>query len=173
MENGKKVEAELRKRGLNPAVAAVAEDEAGTSLLANLTGNSPGNAFRAVAFDRRAQEDARRLTWQRPAKLSLSWKGVTLPRNASVILDIQAGARPSNRISLSPLGSANGKTIDLTSSLELAAGKGWRRLTVPLACFGSQALEGLVLASSGALEFEIDSMGIMPGSDAVDCKGPF
>ena len=163
----------LFERGLNPAVAAVAEDEAGTVALANLTGNTLGNGFRAAAFDRRAQEDARRLTWQRPAKLSLSWKGATLPRNASVILDIQAGARPSDRISLSPLGSANGKTIDLTSSLELAAGKGWRRLIVPLACFGPEAPEGLVLASAGALEFEIDSMGIMPGSETVDCKGPF
>lgn len=163
----------LFERRLNPAVAAGAEDEAGTASLANLAGSSLGGSFRAVAFDRRAQEDARRLTWQRPAKLSLTWKGATLPPNASVILDIQAGARPSAMISLTSLGPTSGKMVDLTTSLELAAGKGWRRLTVPLACFGPEAPEGLVLASAGAFEFEIDSMGITPGSETVDCKGPF
>ena len=163
----------LFERRLNPAVAASAEDEAGTASLANLAGSSPGGSFSVSAFDRRAQEDARRLTWQRPAKLSLSWKGATLPPNASVILDIQVGGRPSAMISLTPLGPTSGKMVDLTSSLELAAGKGWRRLTVPLACFGPQAPEGLVLASAGAFEFEIDSMGITPGSEPVDCKGPF
>ena len=163
----------LFERGLNPAVVAGAGDEAGTVALANLTGSSPGGSFRAVTFDRRAQEDARRLIWQHPAKLSLSWKGVTLPRDASVILDIQAGTRPSATFSLTPIGPASGKSVDLTSSLELAAGKGWRRLTVPLACFGPAAPEGLVLSSAGPFEFEIDSMGITPGSPTVDCKGPF
>ena len=163
----------LFERGLNPAVVAGAEDEAGTGTLANLVGSSPGGGFRVMAFDRHAQEDARRLIWQRPAKLSMSWKGATLPHDASVILDIRAGTRPSATISLTPLGAASGKRIDLTSSLELAAGKGSRRLTVPLACFGPQAPEGLVLESAGPFEFEIDSMGIMPGSEAADCKGPF
>ena len=163
----------LFERGLNPAVAAGAEDEAGTVALANLAGNSRGGSFRALAFDRRAQEDARRLIWHRPAKLILSWKEARVSRNASVVLDIQAKARPSAMISLTPSGPASGRAVDLTSSLDLAAGKGWRRLTVPLACFGPEAPEGLVLASAGAFEFEIDSMGITPGSEPVDCKGPF
>ena len=163
----------LFERRLNPAAAAGAQDSAGAGTLANLAGSSRGGDFRAVAFDRRAQEDARHLIWQRPASLSLTWKGVTLPRNASVVLDIRAQTRPSATLSLAPLTTANGRTVDLTSSMELAAGKGWRRLTVPLACFGPQAPEGLVLTSAGPFEFEIDSMGIMPGSDAVDCKGPF
>ena len=163
----------LFERGLNPAVTAMAVDEAGTATLSNFSGRSPGDAFRAIPFDRRAQEDARRLSWRRPAKLNLSWKGAKLPRNAAFVLDIQAGARPSAMISLTPLGPTSAKIVDLTSSLELAAGKGWRRLTVPLACFGPEAPEGLVLASAGAFEFEIDSMGITPGSEPVDCKGPF
>ena len=163
----------LFERRLNPAVTADAQDSAGAGTLANLAGSSPGGGFRAVAFDRRAQEDARRLVWLRPASLSLTWKGVALPRNASVVLDVQARIRPSAKLSLAPIATASGLTVDLTSSLELAAGKGWRRLTVPLACFGPQAPEGLVLTSAGPFEFEIDSMGIMPGSEAVDCKGPF
>jgi beta-glucosidase len=163
----------LFERGLNPSVIASVDDEGGSTSLANFVGSSPAGALRIGGFDRNAQEDARRLTWVRPGKVKLSWNGARLPRNAVIVLNIQAGARPASRISLTPLGVGQGTDLDVTSSFELASGKGWRRVLVPLACLGNAMPNGLALQSSGPFEFELDSLGILPGPAKIDCKGPF
>jgi beta-glucosidase len=160
-------------RGLNSSVTASVEDEGGIAPLANLAGNSKGNALRISGFDRNAQEDARRWTWIRPAKVSFVWTGATLPGNAIIVLNIQTGARPVSTISLTPLGGDQSKRVDLTSSFELSSGKGWRTLRVPLACLGNGKPDGVRLHANGPFEFELDSMGIVPGAATVDCKGPF
>lgn len=163
----------LFDRGLNPAVTASAEDEGGTTPLANLVGNSAAQALRITGFDRAVQEDARRLTWTRPGKLKLNWNGSTLPRHAVIVLNIQAGARPASRITLAPLGVEQGTSLDVTSSFELASGKGWRKLQVPLVCLGTAMPNGVALNANGPFEFELDSFGVLPGPATVDCKGPF
>lgn len=163
----------LFERGINPSVIASVEDEGGSTSLSNFVGNSPAGALRISGFDRNAQEDARRLTWTKPGKLTLTWNGSTLPGNAMVVLNIQAGARPASRISLSPLGVEQGANLDVSSSFELASGKGWRKLQVPLACLSNAIPNGVALQSSGPFEFELDSLGILPGPAGIDCKGPF
>lgn len=163
----------LFERGQNPLVEASIEDQAGAEALTNLVGKGPANALRITAFDRNAQEDARRLTWAKPAKLKLDWKGATLPANARLTINIQTGPRPVSKLLLAPIGIENSKSIDLTSSIELAAGKGWRRIAVPLACLGMGNPRGLTLEANGPIEFELDSIGIAPDADPVDCKGPF
>lgn len=163
----------LFERGQNPLVTASIEDQGGAASLTNLVGNSAANALRIIAFDRNAQEDARRLTWTKPAKLTLDWKGAILPANARLVLNIQTGPRPASTIVLAPSGVENGKTVDLTSSIELAAGKGWRHITVPLICLGSGMPHGLTLEANGPIEFEIDSIGIAPNAGPMDCNGPF
>jgi beta-glucosidase len=163
----------LFDRGQNPLVAASIEDQGGAASLANLVGNGAADALRIIAFDRTAQEDARRLTWTKPAKLKLDWKGAILPANARVVLNIQTGSRPASTLLLAPIGVENGKTVDLTSSIELAAGKGWRRIAVPLTCLGTDMPRGLTLEANGPIEFEVDSIGIAASAGPMDCKGPF
>ena len=163
----------LFERGLNPLVIASAEDAAGDATLANLAGNSTSGALRVVAFDRNAQEDARRLIWTKLAKLTLAWNDTTLPANPRLLFNIQTSTRPVSGVSLTPLGVANGKSVDLTSSIELAAGKGWRRIAVPLACLGPDMPRGVSLEASGPVEFEIDALGVAASAETGDCKGPF
>jgi beta-glucosidase len=163
----------LFKRGINPLVIASVEDDGGTASLANFVGSSPATALRISGFDRNAQEDARRLTWTRPGKVKLTWNGATLPHSAVIVLNIQARARPASPISLAPLGVEQGASLDVSSSFELASGKGWRKLQIPLACLGTAMPNGVALHSSGPFEFELDSLGILPGPAEIDCKGPF
>lgn len=163
----------LFERGLNPAITANAEDEAGTAPLANLGGTSKGNAFRISNFDRNAQEDARRWAWTKPAKVTLGWNSASLPGNAVIVLNIQTGARPRSQISRMPIGGDSGRSVDLTSSFELASGKGWRTLHVPLSCLGNEKANCVTLYANGPFEFDLDALGIMPGAATVDCKGPF
>lgn len=163
----------LFERGLNPSVSASIEDDGGTAPLTNLVGTSKGNALRVSGFDKNAQEDARRWTWTRPATVTFSLNGATLPSNAVIVLNIQTGARPTSQMSLAPPRGDLGKIVDLTSSFELASGKGWRALHVPLACLGNPKPNGIALHADGPFEFELDSLGIVPGVATVDCKGPF
>jgi beta-glucosidase len=163
----------LFERGLNASVIASVEDDGGTAPLANFVGSSPAAALWIAGFDRSAQEDARRLTWRRPAKIGLTWNSQPLPGGAVLVLNIQNGARSTSRISLAALGAERGPGLDLSSSFDLAAGKGWRRLQIPLACLGAASPSGFSLESDGPFEFELDSMGILPGPATADCKGPF
>jgi beta-glucosidase len=163
----------LFERGQNPQVAASIEDRGGAVALTNLVGNGAADALRITAFDRNAQEDARRLTWATRAKLKLDWKGAILPANARLVLNIQTGARPASKLLLEPIGVENGKSVDLTSSIELVAGKGWRRIAVPLICLGADMPRGLTLEADGPIQFEIDSIGIAPDAGPADCKAPF
>lgn len=163
----------LFERGQNPLIAVSIDDQRGATALANLVGNGAADALRIVAFDRNAQEDARRLTWVKPAKLILDWKDAVLPANARLVLNIQIGPRPASKLLLAPVGVGSGNSVDLTSSIELAAGKGWRRIAIPLVCLGTGMPRGVALEADGPLEFEIDSIGIVPDAGSMDCKGPF
>lgn len=161
----------LFQRGLAPKIRAEAGGSGPSAGLPNLTGASPGGELRASAFDRNAQEDARRLVWQGAASLRLSWPGGRLPVASSLVISLQASQRPASRLLLSASGA--GKTIDLTSSLELAAGKGWRRIAVPLSCLGADDIKGMELRAEGPLAFDVDAIGIVPGAEPGDCQGPF
>ena len=163
----------LFERGLNPAVQASAAEGERTAALTNLTGSSLSGKLRLTAFDRNAQEDARRLVWIGPAGLRLTWTGAKLPANPTLVLNIQTGQRPGSQVRLVPLGGPGGQSVDLTSSFDLSAGKGWRRIMVPLSCLKTSSLDGIVIEAMGPLAFEVDSIGIIPGSPGGDCQGPF
>lgn len=160
-------------RGLNPSVKASSEDQAGSAPLANFIGSSTAGLVRISGIDRNAQEDARRLTWTGAGEVRFDWMGSILPRNAVIVFSIQSGTRPTSRISLAPLGGERGTDLDLSPSFDLASGKGWRNLRIPLACLGATGSNGIILRSNGPFAFELDSLGILPGPVEADCKGPF
>lgn len=154
-------------RGLSPAVTA----RSGGANLANMVGRSRSGALAITAFDIAAQEDGRRLRWTAPEQLALMWTPVTLPPTAGITIRYRLEAIPTAAITLSAAGAA--KHLDLTSSFNLGAGKGWRTMQVPIACLGTNETGGLSLASSAAFEFELESLALVPQTTRQDCSGPF
>jgi beta-glucosidase len=154
-------------RGLSPAVTASAD---GASL-ANLVGRSRSGALAVSAFDIAAQEDGRRLRWTAPAELALKWNAVALPKIAGITIRYRLDAIPTGAITLAAEGAS--KSIDLTTSFNLGAGKGWRTMQVPLACLGTDEASGLRIASAAAFEFELESLALVPQTTGQDCSGPF
>jgi beta-glucosidase len=154
-------------RGLSQAVSASADG----SGLTNLVGRSRSGALTVAAFDIAAQEDGRRVRWSAPADLAFKWNAMSLPATAGVTIRYRLDAIPTGTISLSAEGGE--RSIDLTSSFNLGAGKGWRTMQVPLACLGVGELSGITLASAAAFEFELETMAIVPQTTGQDCSGPF
>lgn len=161
------------ERGLNPLVKASGHDQAGSAPLANFVGASAAGRLRISGIDRNAQEDARRIIWSGAGEIKFDWTGATLPRDAVIVFSLRADVRPASRLSIAPLGGEEGAGLDLSPSFDLAAGKGWRSLRIPLTCLGAEGLSGIVLRSNGPFTFELDSLGILPGPVAADCTGPF
>ncbi len=157
---------ELFARGLRNGISA----SVGGAALPNLVGKN-GN-LTIAGFDVAAQEDARRLSWTGPATLSLRWPQRDLPRTGAVEIRYQAANSPQAPVRLSAA-ARNAKQIDLTSTLALAAGKGWRSMQIPLACLAPDEIAGIALESAGAFVFEVESIRIAGQAADQDCTGPF
>ncbi len=154
-------------RGLSQAITATA----GGASLTNLVGRSATGALAITAFDIAAQEDGRRLRWNAPAELTLKWNAMSLPATAGVTIRYRLETIPTGAITLMATGDA--RSVDLTSSFNLGAEKGWRTMQVPLACLGTDKIGGLRLASAAEFEFELESMALVPQTTGQDCSGPF
>lgn len=152
-------------RGLRPGIGAFA----GNTGLVNLTGSGPN--FAATAFDVTAQEDARRLAWSGAATLRFDWGEIELPGDAALEMRIEVPQAPAGPIHLRAGSHEAG--VDLASTFALAAGKGWRRISVPLSCLAADAPGGIALTSENAFVFSLDSVHIIPQSEKTDCTGPF
>jgi beta-glucosidase len=159
-------------RGLAPTVRATAGYGDSFVPLANLAGSFAGAAFRAEPFDRVAQEDARRLIWTAPSALRLGWGSARLPANPVLSLSVRVENSPRHDLVLTAA-DGSGQPVSLRSSLELAAGKGWRRISVPLGCVSSGALNGVALSAGGPLQFDIDAVKVVAGSGPASCNAPF
>ena len=147
-------------RGLNPQVEA----SAGGSALPNLVGS--GTGFSVTAFDYQAQEDARRLNWTGDATLRLALpSGYSADPQGALVLTYSLNAVPQGRVSLAGL--------DITSTMTLGAGKGWRSARIPLSCMPSQDLTAIELAASAGFTVDLSRIAIAPESFTADCAGPF
>lgn len=162
----------LFERGLSPTVRATAGYGDSFVPLANLAGSAAGETFRAEPFDRVAQEDARRLIWKAPSALRLGWGSARLPANPVLSLSVRVENSPRHDLVLTAA-DGSGQSVSLRSSLELATGKGWRRISVPLACISSGALNGVTLSAGGPLQFDIDAIKVVAGSAPASCIAPF
>jgi beta-glucosidase len=172
LDAGSASQRRIFERGLDPSVNASAEDAGGPSRLANLQGASPNGGLSLKAFDLAAQEDARRLVWSGPARLRLEWGEASLPEDATLVLRVRVPQRPSARLTLSAVAPAGASKVDLTSSFELAAGKDWRNLHIPVTCVGAGA-RGVTLEADAAFSFDVERISLVPGDPAEGCAGPF
>ncbi len=161
------------ERGLSQSVTAAANDPSGTARLVNLVGATKSGGLSVTAFDRAAQEDARRITWTGPASLSFDWGKSVLPEEGTLVMQVNVASQPTGSITLTPNCDGCDSSVDLTSSLDLAAGKGWRNIRIPLSCIDKDGLTGVKLASESAFVFGVDSIGIVPQATSEDCTGPF
>ena len=140
---------------LGPLVQAVADN----AVLPDLRGS--GNGITATGIDRKAQEDARRIAFARGAKLTLSGP----ESDAAWRITYQVTARPTAAVTV----TAGGKALDITKSLAVAEGKGWREMVLSPACLGT-AGGSLTFASKGAFTLEVSEMTRDDGADAVECS---
>lgn len=162
----------LFERGLAPGVRASAGSDGVWTPLANLAGIAPGQEFLAEPFDRLAQEDARRLTWAGPATLRLVWGNARLPENPNLSIGVRVEASPRHALVVAAA-DGSGRPLTLGSSLELAAGKGWRRISVPLSCISESPFEGVEFSAQGPVQFDVDAIRIVAGNASASCNGPF
>lgn len=164
---------EIFDRGLSQTVKASAIDASGAAPLVNLVGSTDNAALTVTAFDRDAQEDARRLAWSAPASLGFRWTGGAAEPTGTLVMRVRVNDRPSGTIALAPLCKGCENSVDLTGSLDLAAGKGWRDVRVPLRCLADTGMTGFSIKSDRAFVFELDLIGIVPQATTEDCTGPF
>lgn len=140
---------------LSPLVQAVADN----AVLPDLRGS--GNGITATGIDRKAQEDARRIAFARSAKLTLSGP----ESDAAWQITYQVAARPTAPVMV----TAGGKALDITKSLAVAEGKGWREMVLSQACLGT-AGSSLTVVSKGAFTLEISEITRDDGAEALECS---
>jgi beta-glucosidase len=140
---------------LGPLVQAVADN----AVLPDLRGS--GNGITATGIDRKAQEDARRIAFARGAKLTLSG-----PESAAAWrITYQITARPTAAVTV----TAGDKPLDITKSLAVAEGKGWREMVLSPACLGT-AGGSLTFASKGVFTLQVSEITRDDGTEAVECS---
>jgi len=128
---------------LGAQVQAVADN----AVLPDLRGS--GNGIVAAGFDRRAQEDARRIAFSPGARLALS--GPQASTNWRIAYQVEK--RPTAPVRL----SAGGEELDLTAALSVAEGKGWREMVLTSACLGTMG-GTLTIGSEGAFTLFISEI---------------
>jgi beta-glucosidase len=140
---------------LGAQVQAVADN----ALLPDLRGS--GNGITATGIDRKAQEDARRITFAPGAKFTL-----TGPDSAAGWrIAYQVAARPGAPVTI----TAGATTFDITQGLSVAEGKGWREMVLTSACLGKTG-GSLTFASQGAFSLDISEVARDEAATAAECS---
>ncbi len=141
---------------LAPGVTFTGDDRP----LANVRGTAGGISARGIDYKR--QEDAREISFAPGATLAIanSHKGSGAYRIAYFL-----GDAPKGKVTLTV-----GKTsLDITRSLALSAGKGWREMIVTEACAPGLG-DGLALTSAAPLTLRIASVARVEMPAGADCS---
>ena len=140
---------------LSAQVQAVADN----ALLPDLRGS--GNGIVATGVDRKAQEDARRITFGPGAKLTL-----TGPESgAAWRISYLVANRPAGPVTV----TAGGKALDITQGLSVAEGKGWREMVLTPACLGSTG-KALTFSSTAPFAFQISEITRDEAAAKAECS---
>lgn len=140
---------------LGAQIQAVADN----ALLPDLRG--AGNGVVVTGFDRKAQEDARRIAFGPGAKLTLSGPA----SGAAWRIAYLVTARPAGPVTV----TAGGKALDITQGLSVAEGKGWREMVLTSACLG-EAGGKLTFVSTAPLAFQISEITRDEGAASAECS---
>ena len=172
-------------RGRVPPGYVIEIADAGSAAARLAAGDGHTAHLNVTGIDRRAQEDARRLTWngRGPAELRIvPAHALDLHRETggelSLVLDYRLGAAPASAVELAMLG-ADGKraAAPIGGPLRAATVATWATLAVPLRCFAARGLDmarvgvPFVLATSGALTIDISDVRIASVAGSAGCGG--
>lgn len=140
---------------LSAQVQAVADN----ALLPDLRGS--GNGIVAAGVDRKAQEDARRITFGPGAKLTLTGPD----SGAAWLITYLVANRPAGPVTV----TAGGKALDITQGLSVAEGKGWREMVLTPACLGSTG-KALTFGSVAPFAFQIAEITRDEAAAKAECS---
>lgn len=150
-----------------------------TQVTSKMQTNANGT-LTAVATDDKAQEDTVMLTWTGDATLAIEGKPIDLTQQVVgdmtfqiVYKVIQSSSAKSNLI----LGCGEGCSVsmDISSSLQAAAGKGWQTAQVKLSCFAASGANlGAVqtpfsISSSQGLILQLKEVKVVSNPSAANC----
>jgi beta-glucosidase len=137
-------------------------------------GATGSGRLRIAGVDRRAQEDARRFTWNGSGAAALvisASQPLDITREAngelSLVIDYRVDRAPTGAVTLGlECGPNCSATVPITGALRAAGIGEWRSIAVPLRCFASGGVDmrrvgaPVVLSSSGALTLSISDARI-------------
>ena len=148
-------------RGRTSGLQLSARDPSGNAQLPNALGASPAGTLTVRGVDRQAQEDSRLLTWTGPATLVLYATGAD---GQDLVIDFSIDAAPAAPVRL-------GTDLDLTETLTVAAGKGWRQMRLPARCLGRGPWS---LSADRPITFKVSSIRLIPATPGPQsCSGTF
>ncbi|RPF71038.1 glycoside hydrolase family 3 protein [Aurantiacibacter spongiae] len=158
------------ERGLVRGVNATALAGGVRTDLPGLRGESADGALSATGVDLNAQEDARGITFTVPASITFDFADVgRVPPDAVLDLTYLVSDRPTGNVTL----RAEGRTVDLTSTLVRGQGKGVRTARVPLSCLGEGDIDAITLSADGPAQLVIAGMTLVSHTGETECTGPF
>lgn len=145
-------------------------------------GATGGGQLRIAGIDRRAQEDARAVSWG-PAGGTMrivADKPIDMGRETnaqySLIVDYRVDAAPAGAVTLAmQCGDGCRGSVPLGEVLRAAPPGQWTRLTLPLNCFAATGLDPkrvtapFVLASTGALRLSLSDVHYASAGGAAAC----
>lgn len=156
----------LLERGV--VASATTDDE--SVALPGLRGGTSGGALQARGIDVAAQEDGRLLTWNGPGRFVFEFGQLgSLPPDAALDISYTGISRPEGSVLL----RAGIGEVDLTSTLNVALGKGQRTARIPLSCLTGGLPSAFEFVADAPAEMEITKLAIVRHLGAADCTGPF
>lgn len=140
---------------LGSLIQAVADN----AVLGDLRG--AGNGIIAAGLDRNAQEDARRITFQPGASLTLRGPESTAGWRIAYKVD----ARPSGTVTI----TAGGDAFDVSQAMLVAEGKGWRDMVLTPQCLGETG-GSLAFASEGEFAMDVSEITRVENAEGTECS---
>lgn len=142
---------------------------------------SANGAVSAEAADRLAQEDTRRFTWSDDGRVEIrpAAEAPDLPGESGLVLSFtyEVTTAPEGAVTLAmACGGECSDGLDITQSIDIAAGKGWREASVDLSCFAPDGAEdpgftgGVAIGSGEGLVMTIADMSVTSSDIPAGCE---
>lgn len=154
---------QLMSRGRAEApFALVLAEEGDAAIVSGPDATSPGGRVSVTLDDRLVQDDSRRVSWSGDADLRLAARDIDLSGTDNLALTIHYQVTDAGSgVTEFWIGcgeSCEGR-LDMTQSIQIDAGKGWRQAEIPLSCFADAGADlagvDVALGVSGADGLEI------------------
>jgi beta-glucosidase len=172
---------ELMARGRSEAPFALTLVEAGqVQTVTGPDGSSARGAVSATLDDRNVQDDSRRIVWSGQGDLQIAAASVDLGDAQSMamsfVYQVTAAGDGATEFWVGCGDGCEGR-LDMTQSIQIDAGKGWRTAEIPLSCFAEAGADlsdvDVALGISGTQGLEIwfaDIFIAEASSDGLGCE---